>query len=247
MKILFSPSEAKSTHSPINTPLYENLSFKKLYSTRLHVMEKYSTFLKSASLQELSKMVGIKDEEELKSYRNLDILNSSLERAILRYTGVGYKYLDFPSLATDEKEVILSSMIIFSNLFGPIVAKDSLPYYKLKQGEKIGDFIPYTYYKEHTSKTLDEFLQGELIVDLRAGFYDKFYKPKHEIITLKFFKDGKIVSHYAKAYRGLIARDLAKYNPQNEKEFQDIQFPNLQVKEIKIQKNIKTYLYEITQ
>lgn len=247
MKILFSPSEAKSTNSPINSPLCENLSFKNLYNIRLHVIKQYNLFLKTASLQELSKMVGIKDEEELENYKNLDILNSSLEKAILRYTGVGYKYLDFLTLSKNEKEVILNSMVIFSNLFGPILAKDALPYYKLKQGENIGDFIPHKHYKEHTSKTLDEFLDGEFIIDLRAGFYDKFYKPKHETITFKFFKDGKIVSHYAKAYRGLMARDLAKYNPKDEKELQDIPFPNLLIKEIRVQKNVKTYVYEIVQ
>lgn len=247
MKILFSPSEAKSQNSPITSPLKYNLSFEKLFNIRLDVIEKYNYFIQHASDEELSKLIGIKDTKELETYKNLDILNAPLQQAILRYTGVGYKYLDFSSLNKEEQDIALNSIIIFSNLFGPVLAKDALPHYKLKQGENIGSFIPYKYYQERCNETLDEFLEGEFIVDLRASFYEKFYKPKHDRIVLKFLKNGKSVSHFAKAYRGLIARVLCKFNPQNENEFKDIPIPDLEIKEIQSKKETTIYIYEIMQ
>lgn len=245
MKILLSPSEAKSSHSPINKPLKENLSFNSLFAIRLKAVKEYEDFLQNATTEKLSKLIGIKDEKEILEYRDLNILNAPLQKAILRYTGVGYKYLDFSSLETKAQEILLNSTIIFSNLFGPLLAKDSIPYYKLKQGENIGDFIPHKHYKEFSTTILNEFLEDELIVDLRAGFYDKFYKCKHKRVVLKFLKNGKVVSHYAKAYRGLIARELAIHNPQNEDEFSKIPFPNLHAKEIQSKKGVTLYVYEI--
>lgn len=55
------------------------------------------------------------------------------------------------------------------------------------------------------------YLQNDEILDLRAGYYDKFYKPNKRFTTLKFLKDGKVVSHWAKAYSGIISRMIALY------------------------------------
>ena len=63
----------------------------------------------------------------------------------------------------------------FSNLFGPICAKDRVPEYKLKQAEKIGKFAPEKFYKKHFSKGLDLYLEKNApIIDLRAGFMKNF-------------------------------------------------------------------------
>ncbi|HIP02678.1 MAG TPA: peroxide stress protein YaaA, partial [Campylobacterales bacterium] len=144
-----------------------------------------------------------------------------------------------------EREFIDKNMIIFSNLFGPILAGYYVPNYKLKQGEKLGSFVIEKFYKEHFSDTLDELLEDEFTIDLRAGFYLKFYKPKVAHITMKFLKEGKVVSHWAKAYRGSIAKELAHYQPENEQELQKIHFENLEIKEIIKRKNLNEYIFDI--
>lgn len=245
MKILYSPSEAKSTLSPIKGHLKDTLSFPDLYSKREVVINKYNNFLKKSSNLELSKLLGLKKEADILVYKSIDIFKSPLQYAVLRYSGVGYNYLDFSSLNSSEKDVIFESLLIFSNLFGPLKANDKIPLYKIKQGELIGDFDPYKYYKEHFSSSLDKYIKEDLVIDLRAGFYEKLYSVKVPKITFKFLKNGKVVSHYAKAYRGIIARTLAIHNPQNEKEFHDILIPNLKIKEIQKKGNNSLYIYDI--
>lgn len=87
-----------------------------------------------------------------------------------------------------------------------------IPEYKLKQGASIGELKPEKIYCEHASALLDIYLEDDDILDLRAGFYDKFYKPSKPYTTLKFIKEGKVVSHWAKAYRGLVLRAIAQAN-----------------------------------
>ncbi len=130
-------------------------------------------------------------------------------------------------------------------MLGAIKAGESIPNYKLKQGEKLGDFAIEKFYKRETSSILDTYFQDELIIDLRAGFYDKYYVPNKPYITMKFIKNGKVVSHWAKAYRGKVVRELAKYQPKAEEELAQIVFKNLHIKEILQKGNKKEFVYDI--
>ncbi|EAH7072891.1 peroxide stress protein YaaA [Campylobacter upsaliensis] len=118
-------------------------------------------------------------------------------------------------------------------LFGVIRACDTLPFYKFKQGAKLKDFNVEYFYKKHFSKALDKFLNEEEVLDLRAGFYDKFYTPKKKVSTYKFLKNGKIVSHYAKAYRGILLRIAAQNQALSNKELLAKLPSNLKLKDIK--------------
>jgi cytoplasmic iron level regulating protein YaaA (DUF328/UPF0246 family) len=144
-----------------------------------------------------------------------------------------------------QQDFIDENVIIFSNLFGPLLAKDPIPYYRLKQGEKLDGFDIAKFYKDNFSKELDEFLEDEFVIDLRAGHYEKFYTIKKPYITCKFLKNGKVVSHWAKAYRGTILKELSKHQPQNEDEFASIEFEDLLIKEIVKKGKKKEYIYEI--
>ena len=47
-------------------------------------------------------------------------------KAIERYDGVAYDYLKYSDLNNDEKDYIDFNVIIFSNLYGPILASDKV-------------------------------------------------------------------------------------------------------------------------
>ncbi|OQY36770.1 MAG: hypothetical protein B6226_05990, partial [Candidatus Cloacimonetes bacterium 4572_65] len=114
MKVLFSPSEAKS-------PLHvDSFCFPELFDKRLEVIEKFHTYINSSSISNLQKLFGLKDENECLKIKNINLLNSSTCNALDRYTGVAYKYLEISSLKEVQKEWINKNVIIFSNLFGPI-------------------------------------------------------------------------------------------------------------------------------
>ena len=120
-----------------------------------------------------------------------------------------------------------------------------LPDYKLKQNEKIGDFELEKFYNEKFTNKLNEFLEDEEIIDLRAGFYEKFYKIEKPYMTMKFVKEGKVVSHWAKAYRGIILNLMAKNDIKSIKELMDMQIENLSIEEIKKLKFKTEIIYNI--
>ncbi len=242
MKILFSPSEAKVANDLKLDKKIENI-LPKLNDKQKHVLNIYQDFIKTSSNKELSKLFGLKKQSDIDLFKSINIFSAKTLKAVERYSGTAYKYLDYENL--ENKKFIDENLIIFSNLFGPILAQHSLPNYKLKQGEKIGSFVVEKYYKENFSSSLDNLLENEFVIDLRAGFYLKFYTVKKHHITLKFIKDGKSVSHWAKAYRGKIAKDLAHFKPENEDAFQKISFANLQIREIIKRKLSNEYIFDI--
>jgi len=117
--------------------------------------------------------------------------------------------------------------------------------YKVKQMNNIGTIIPDKFYKERFSYQLDLYLNQDEILDLRAGYYDKFYKITKNYTTLKFLKDGKVVSHWAKAYRGIVLREIARHSINSIEDFKSLEIEGLQVKEIKVIKNRTEIVYNI--
>lgn len=198
MKILFSPSEGKN-YPAQKTPLSPKIS-------ELH--KQYLDFVCNADLLKLQKMWGIKKEEELLRLKEQSLL-ANTARAIECYSGVAYEALDFVSLKQKEQNFILDSVLICSNLFGIVSAKENLPFYKLKQGEGFGEFETKTLYRAMENE-LDILLEKEFVIDLRAEFYQKLYTIKSHHFTFEFLKNGKRVSHYAKHYRGIVLREIAK-------------------------------------
>jgi len=242
MKILLAPSETK-THGGCENFSLESLLFPALNSTRKTVLHQYINILQKNNLEELSKMFGLKKEVDL-NYHNRDIIHELTMKAIERYTGVAFNYLNYGELTSNEKSYIDTNVILCSNLFGFLRADDMIPEYRLKQGEAVGELKPEKLYKEQ-SHLMEEYLKDEDILDLRAGFYDKFYKPTKNYTTLKFIKEGKVVSHWAKAYRGIVLREVAKANINSLEEFMKLSIENLSVEEIQTTKNKTEIIYTI--
>lgn len=239
MKILFSPAETKKSGGTEGKITQKSFLFPELFDYRKDVLDKYQQYISSASNEQLVKLFGIKDPAKFEKYKE-DIYNQPLMKVIERYDGVAFDYLDYNTLSQDAKNYIDKNTVIFSNLFGPVLAGDfGVPEYKLKQGEKIDDFAPEIFYKKNFSNALDSFLETEEFLDLRAGFYNKFYKPSSPYTTLKFIKNGKVVSHWAKAYRGIVLRELARNQIEKMDEFQRMEIDGLAVKEI-IKKGLNT-------
>ena len=232
LKILFSPSESKISLNTSDKFDGKNLIFPKLFSKRAEILNKYDEFLKSANLDEIKKLFGLKELEESKQLRESLSQKGSI-KAILRYDGVAYKHLNYRGLSDDAQKYIDNNVLIFSNLFGPILAKDEIVEYKLKQGEKLAGFDISKFYEQNFSKAVDRFLENDEILDLRAKFYEKFYSVKKEFTTFCFLKNKKILSHHAKAYRGEVLRQIANAKVTNKDELMALNFENLKLVDMK--------------
>lgn len=244
MKILFSPSETKIGGGDIKCIDKNSFIFPELFEKRLEILGKYNNYLKNASNNDLEKLFGTRKIEVIEKYKQ-DIFKSPIMKAIQRYEGVAYDYLNYNSLEVSAQKYIDENTLIFSNIFGVIKADDKIPDYKLKQGESFENLKIDKFYSDNFSQTLDNYLLDEDILDLRAGFYEKFYTIKKPYLTMKFIKEGKVVSHFAKAYRGEILKLLALKNIKTFEQLLNLQIENLSIVEIKEQKLKKEIVYTI--
>lgn len=239
LKILFSPSEGKNSGG--NEEKKELLG---AVNARDEILNEYNKIVLSGDEEKIKNLFGIKKFSDCEPYIN-DVHNSALMSAIERYQGVAYDYLEYSSLDNKAHEYLKQNTIIFSNLYGPILSGDTIANYKVKQGNDIGNITPDKFYKDRFTYQLDLLLANDEILDLRAGYYDKFYKVTKPYTTLKFLKNGKTVSHWAKAYRGIVLRELAKNNITNMEEFMALEIDSLNVQEIKVTKNKTEIVYNI--
>lgn len=239
LKILFSPSEGKNSGGQEKPK--ELLGSN---SARESILNEYASIVGSDDEESIKNLFGIKKFSDCEPYI-VDIFNSPLMSAIERYQGVAYDYLKYSSLDAAAQEYLKNGTIIFSNLYGPLRGGDTIANYKVKQGNDIGAIAPDKFYKDRFSYQLDLYLGDDEILDLRAGYYDKFYKLSKPYTTLKFLKGGKSVSHWAKAYRGLVLKALAENHVSSMKEFMALEIETLRVKEIQVIKNRTQIIYDI--
>jgi len=243
MKILLAPSETKTSGGTEPFKL-ENLLFEDLLPHRTQLLHYYMNILQKGDMVTLSTMFGLKKEADILRHKR-DIIQEPAMKAIERYTGVAFDYLNYSELDEDAQIYLHNNLLIFSNLFGILKANDNIPEYRLQQGKSIGDIKPEQFYKPLLQERLDNYLEGEDILDIRAGFYDKYYKPTLSYTTLKFIKEGKVVSHWAKAYRGIVLREIAKAGITSLKDFMKLPIEGLSIYEIQTKKNKTEIIYII--
>jgi len=244
MKILLAPAETKNNAGKQKAFCKENFCFPNLFEKREEIFNIYEKLLKNYSIEQLSKWFGLKKLDEVEKYKQ-SLKNKPTMKSINRYNGVAFDALDYHSLKIEERQYIDENVILFSNLFGPILAKDLVPDYKYKQGAKLPNINVENFYMENFTNALDSFVGSE-VIDLRAGFYERFYKVKKaNVLTFKFIKDGKVISHWAKFYRGKLLREIAKNKISNHKEFMDMPIPKLKLNEIQEKNNTKLLIMDI--
>jgi len=241
LKILFSPSEGKHSGGTTTT--------NKLFGAadaRDEILTTYREIVLGDDEEAIKRLFGLKKFSECQPYI-VDIFDTPLLPAIARYDGVAYDYLNYQKQNSLTQTYLQNNTIIFSNLYGPLLGSDMIANYKVKQGNTIGTITPEKFYKERFSYQLDLYLGSNDILDLRAGYYEKFYKLTQPYTTLKFLKNGKTVSHWAKAYRGIVLREVAKAQIENIEDFMKLEIENLSIYEIKQIKNKTEIVYNITQ
>jgi len=240
LKILFSPSEGKNSGG---TEIKKELLGAA--NARDEILQAYNEIALSENEESIKSLFGIKKFSDCKPYIN-DLFNSPLMCAIERYQGVAYDYLKYKELEQNAHTYLKQNCIIFSNLYGPLLGGDPIANYKVKQGNNIGVIVPDKFYKDRFTYQLDLYCSNDEILDLRAGYYDKFYKVTKPYTTLKFLKNGKTVSHWAKAYRGIVLREIAKHEIKSIEEFMSLEIEGLSIAEIKVIKNKTEIIYNIT-
>lgn len=240
--ILFSPSEGKRTGGTQTDADHHNLLFG--HDKRQEILTAYAQIVQTGATQETLALFGLKKAKDAAAFLE-PIETAPVMPAVRRYDGVAYDYLDFDTLDPDAQAYLAEHLIIFSNLYGPLRGGDPIANYKVKQGNRIGDIAPEQYYKSRFNAMLDAHLESTELLDLRAGYYDKFYKPSHPVTTMKFIKEGKVVSHWAKAYRGSVVRHQAQHRFNTVDALLASDIPGLRIKEILQTRSGREVVYDI--
>jgi len=203
--VLLPPSETKAaggTGAPLDLA---RLSFPALSATRSAVLAAVLAASADAELARTVLRLSARQDAELAANRAL--WRSPTRPALLRYTGVLYDALDYPSLPAADRRRADERLVVASALFGAVRATDEIPAYRLSAGVRLpGLGALRTVWRP----VLVPALRGGPVLDLRSGAYQAL-GPLPGAITVRVVSprpDGRLVpvSHHNKAYKGRLAR-----------------------------------------
>lgn len=144
---------------------------------------------------------------------NAELFSTPTAPALTRYTGVLYDALDASGMTTAQHARAVDRLWVGSALFGLVSADDPIPHYRLSAGTKLPGLgtLRSLWRPDVTAAVAD--WEQELVVDLRSGGYLEL-GPVPGSVTVDVvteYPDGtrKVVSHFSKHHKGLLARTLA--------------------------------------
>lgn len=209
MLIVLPPSETKSVGGDGAALDLEKLSFPSLNNTRQEIAHD----LAAMNDEQAMDVLGLSEKLREEATHNRQLFDSPTTPALLRYTGVLYDALDpqtLPRAAWDH-------LAIGSALFGVLMATDPIPHYRLSGSVKLppANRTLKSRWGTQITDALASYQENHAgpIIDLRSGTYQQLGKLKGAITVRVESErpDGsrKVVSHFNKHYKGLVARELA--------------------------------------
>lgn len=223
MKLVISPAKSLDFDTELPTSKHTTPEFLE-QSARLN------TLLKKKSSKNLSQLMSISDAlGQLNYERNqsweLPFTTDNARPAVYAFNGDVYRGLDAYTIAEDKLDVLQSTVRILSGLYGILKPTDLMQPYRLEMGTKLPVGTKknlYEFWKNDITKALNEELKDhELFLNLASNEYFKAIDNKVlkvPVITANFkdFKNGKykVISFYAKAARGAMARYIIDTNAQ---------------------------------
>lgn len=212
VRILLSPSETKSVGGAGGPLDLAALSLPALGETR-RVVADALVDLCTSDPEAARSALGL--SERLAGEVDLDarLWSSPTAPALSRYTGVLYDALDEGSLSGAARSRAEARLWIGSALFGLLGASDPIPHYRLSAGTKLPGLGTLRSVWKPALGCATSGWADELVVDMRSGGYHQL-GPVPGAVTVDVvteYEDGsrKVVSHFSKFHKGLLARTLA--------------------------------------
>ncbi|MFF5208124.1 peroxide stress protein YaaA [Streptosporangium sp. NPDC000396] len=204
MLILLPPSEGKAGLGNGPSLDLSRLSSPSLTPARETVLE---ALIALCDGPEAQAVLGLSQGQLGEIGKNRDLRTAPTLTAAELYTGVLYDNLGLASLSREAAERAARSIRIFSGLWGLLRITDRVPPYRLSMGVKLPPIGGLgAYWRRSITPVLDA--EPGLVVDLRSSTYAAAWQAGDRSIAVRVLKDGKVVSHMAKATRGAIARSL---------------------------------------
>ncbi|HET6563173.1 MAG TPA: peroxide stress protein YaaA [Marmoricola sp.] len=217
MLILLPPSEGKAAPRRGRPLDLASLSFPVLHGARAEVLDALVSLCTTAAPAEAAAVLGLGPTQADEVVRNARLATAPTARTDRVYTGVLYETLDLGSLDAAARRRATGRLAIVSGVFGLLRPGDRVPAYRLSGQVSLPGLGPVaTHWGRHLAPAVEEAARDGLVVDLRSSAYSPFWRPakgaSERVVTLRVLHevDGrrKVVSHFNKATKGRIVRDL---------------------------------------
>ncbi|WP_328889289.1 peroxide stress protein YaaA [Streptomyces sp. NBC_00316] len=226
MLVLLPPSEGKAA-SGRGAPLKpESLSLPGLAAARAAVLDELVE-LCTADEEKAREVLGLSDGLRGEIAKNVALRTAGTRPAGEIYTGVLYDALDLASLDTAARRRAGKSLLVLSGLWGAVRVGDRIPSYRCSMGVKLpGLGALGAHWRASMAEVMPEVAGDGLVLDLRSSAYTAAWKPKGAVaertasvrVLHSQVVDGvekrSVVSHFNKATKGRMVRDLLQSGAQ---------------------------------
>jgi hypothetical protein len=187
----------------------------------------------SVKVERAAQTLGIGHTQLDLVHLNGRLFEAHTARADRVYTGVLYDNLDFATLSSTARRRASSRVAVVSSVFGLVRPGDHIPAYRLSGDVVLPSLGPVAgVWRDALGPAVEEALGGGLLVDLRSTMYAAFWRPPSalapRVATVRVLHEHngarKVVSHFNKATKGRIVRDLLEDggNPRTPGELADL-------------------------
>ncbi|PUA78976.1 peroxide stress protein YaaA [Nocardioides currus] len=225
MLILLPPSEGKTAPRRGRPLDLGGLAAPALTPAREQVIEALVTL---SERPDAATVLGLGGTQSDLVALNARIRTAPTARADAVYTGVLYDALGFAGLSSAARRRATSRVAITSSVFGLVRPGDRIPSYRLSGDVTLPGLGPVAgVWREALGPAVAEAVGPGLLVDLRSTMYAAFWRPPAtspiRVATVRVLHEHhgtrKVVSHFNKATKGRIVRDLleAGANPRTPK------------------------------
>jgi cytoplasmic iron level regulating protein YaaA (DUF328/UPF0246 family) len=143
--------------------------------------------------------------------RNRGLRDAPTATAARVYTGVLFEHLGLETLDASARRRANRSVLIASGVWGVVAPGDRIPAYRLSGGVNLpGVGALAGHWRPALMEALPQRAGRGLILDLRSGTYANAWRPvgalAERTVAVQVTSGGKVVSHFNKATKGLLAR-----------------------------------------
>lgn len=223
MLVLLPPSEGKADPPDAGPALdLGALSLPELRHARERVLDELVT-LCTGEVDKAREVLGLGERLRGEVAKNAALRTAPVRPAGELYTGVLYDALDLGSLDTAAQQRAGQQLLIFSGLWGAVRTGDLVPAYRCPAGVRLpGLGALQAFWRDPLAAVLPAAAEadGGVLLDLRSAAYAGMWRPRGELAertagarvlhakTVHGVEQRSVVSHFNKATKGRIVRDL---------------------------------------
>jgi cytoplasmic iron level regulating protein YaaA (DUF328/UPF0246 family) len=138
---------------------------------------------------------------------NLELRTAPTMPAVLRYNGVLFDALDYPSLSEAAKQRVTERLFIQSSLFGLLPATEQIPYYRFSAGSSLPGISLKKIWAEAHAAVWPRMIGP--ILDMRSNAYvdlNPIPETNQSYFVEVYDASGKAMNHFNKKAKGVLAR-----------------------------------------